>query len=162
GLPLLEEQLDLPAEPIEPGDKIERKRRARQVGAEPGHRRLVTRQHDDTERVDLLAALVLDVEIHPAASVLRDELGQPNWRAQRESLAVEPGCIYPGIVAAAEPDDEASPVFVNLVEVRGARVSAVCEQQSTCERRGFWEELALLFAVGRDLDRAHLVREAAV
>ena len=58
--------------------------------------------------MDVLAVLVLDVEIHPAARVLGDELRQSNRPAQEESPTAKPGCIHPGIVAAGEPNDEAS------------------------------------------------------
>jgi hypothetical protein len=45
------------------------------IGAQTSHRRFVAGQHDDADLHDLgLAALVLDVEIHPATCMLRDEL----------------------------------------------------------------------------------------
>src|SRR4029077_6381105 len=72
------------------------------------------------------------------------------------------GCTHPGIVAAAEPDDEAPAVLADFIEVRSARVPAICEQEFACERRWFRKELALLLAVGSDLDRAHFVGEPAV
>lgn len=51
-LPLLEAEFDLPAEPIESGDQVQRERCARRIGAQPRHRRLASRQDHDAEADD--------------------------------------------------------------------------------------------------------------
>jgi len=87
---------------------------------------------------------------------------QPDRRGQRQPLAVNPCSSHPRIVALGEPHDEAAAVFANGVEVRGAWISAVREQQPIFQRRWVREKVAFLFAVRCDLDRAHLVGEAAI
>ena len=101
GLPLLEEQLDLPSKPVKPRNETDGERRARQVRAEPSHGGFVAGQDDDAEAKYLLAALVLDVEIHLPAGVLLDEPRQSRRLPQRDVHSLQPGRRYPWIVASA-------------------------------------------------------------
>ena len=65
-------------------------------------------------------------------------------------------------MGTAEAHDERSTVFPNGLEVRDARIPAVCEEQAVLQRRRIRQELSFGLLVGRDLDRTHLVGEATV
>jgi len=65
-------------------------------------------------------------------------------------------------MGTAEAHDERSTVFPNGLEVRDARIPAVCEEQAALQRRRIRQELSFGLLVGRDLDRTHLVGEATV
>src|SRR5262249_25525160 len=99
GLPFLEQQLDLPAEAIQFCNDIDRKRRARQVRAQPRHRLFLAGKDDDAKADEAPPALVLDVEIHAPGRVLCDEAPKPYRLGQRHALAVDPSSAYPRIVA---------------------------------------------------------------
>lgn len=132
-LPLLENQLDLPAEPIEPRDEVQRERRARKVGAQTGHRLLATGHPDDAKPNAALAALVLHIEAHPPPCVLRDEARQADRLRQRNALAIDPGSADPWIVAPGQPHDEHPAVFTHGLEVGHVWIAAVGEEQAVAE-----------------------------
>ena len=100
-LPLLETAFDLPAEPIESTDQVDRKRRARQIGAQPRHRRLAARQDHDAEPDDAGPDVEFHVEVHALPGVLGKEPREPETRRHGGALALDPGGPNPRVVAAA-------------------------------------------------------------
>lgn len=126
-LPLLEAEFDLPAEPIESGDQIQGERRARQIGAQPRHRRVAPRQDHDAEADKTGPAPELHIEVHALAGVLGEETRQPDRRRHGGTMPPDPCRPDPGIIAARQAHDEGAPVRGDRLEVGHAGIAAVRE-----------------------------------